>query len=352
MNRVSELWLAFPALSVAALMTATLRHYGRRWLLDHPNERSLHVTPVPRGGGLALATVFLISIVALWHLNQANHHELFMSLTLAGALVAATGYWDDHINVRARWRLLLHFGAAACAVVLLGPITVVVLPGSALNFPTSVGSALTVMGLMWLLNLYNFMDGIDGLAGAEAVSVALPAALLAWHYGIDLPGLLVLAAASAGFLIFNWPPARIFMGDVGSGFVGFVFGVYAVASAQIAPHWLWVWAILLAVFWVDATVTLLRRIAHGQAPYAAHRTHAYQNVARRLGAHRPVTLAIVAINVLYLAPLAGVAAQFPEWSSVAALVAVLPLILAAFVFRAGQPEHLQPGPAATHPIPS
>ena len=348
MIRHPELWLIFPVLVLAATMTSALRHYGVRWLLDHPNERSSHDQPVPRGGGLAIAAVFLVAVAVLWWFDP-SHSRLFMALLLSGSVVAAAGYWDDHVDVRARWRLLLHLGAAVLAAVLMGPMTTIPLPWTTIELPTWLGATLTVMGLVWLLNLYNFMDGIDGIAGGEAVSVALAAAAIGFSQGVATPGLVLFAAACAGFLLFNWPPARIFMGDVGSGFAGFVFGLYVVHTSLAAPHWLWVWVILLAVFWIDATVTLLRRLAHGETPYAAHRTHAFQNAARLLGSHRPVTVAVVAINTLFLAPLAFLAAHYPQWSFGFASIAVVPLAIAAIVLRAGQPEHLQSGGVKADP---
>lgn len=342
MTQFSEPWLVLPVVAIAALFTSAQRRYGVKWLLDHPNERSSHDRPVPRGGGLAIAAVFLAGVAGLWWFDPA-HARLFAVLLVSGSVIAAAGYWDDHVDVRARWRLLLHLGAASFAAYVLGPMTKIPLPWITPELPVWLGATLTVMGLIWLLNLYNFMDGIDGLAGGEAVSVAIAAALIANSHSVSAPGLALLAAACGGFLMFNWPPARIFMGDVGSGFLGFVFGVYVVHTSIAAPHWLWVWVILLAVFWIDATVTLLRRLAHGEAPYAAHRTHAFQNAARRLGSHRPVTIAVIAINVLFLAPLAFLAAHNPQWSFVFAAIAVVPLTIAAIVLRAGQPEHLQLG---------
>ena len=165
--------------------------------------------------------------------------------------------------------------------------------------------------IVWLLNLYNFMDGIDGIAGIEAVTVGAGCAVVAFVVGYPAGAIacLLLAAASAGFLAWNFPPARIFMGDAGSGFLGVVFGVLAVDASRQTPELLWSWLILLGAFIVDATVTLLRRLIRGERVYEAHRSHAYQHAARAIGKHRPVTLAIGAINVLWLLPLALMVAR-------------------------------------------
>jgi Fuc2NAc and GlcNAc transferase len=193
--------------------------------------------------------------------------------------------------------------------------------------------------IVWLLNLYNFMDGIDGIAGVEAVTVCAGGAAVAFLVGYPAGALacLLLAGASAGFLMWNYPPAKIFMGDAGSGFLGVVFGVLAVDAARYAPQLFWCWLILLGGFIVDATVTLLRRLMQFERVYEAHRTHAYQHASRAFG-HRRVTLAFGAINLLWLLPLAlSVAAGWLP-GDLALVIAWLPLVALALYWRSGQPE--------------
>ena len=149
------------------------------------------------------------------------------------------------------------------------------------------------------------MDGIDGIAGIEALSATLSAGLLVIfvlgdHAIADINFL--MSAAVAGFLIWNFPPAKIFMGDAGSGFLGLVLGALVLLNTHIAPQMLWVWLILLGVFIVDATYTLIRRLIRGDRIYEAHRSHAYQYASRKYGSHLPVTLAVLAINIFWLAP--------------------------------------------------
>jgi Fuc2NAc and GlcNAc transferase len=162
------------------------------------------------------------------------------------------------------------------------------------------GNLLAVVGLVWLINLYNFMDGIDGLAAGEAVGVGLVGGVLlaaAGATGLSLVAL-ALAAAAGGFLVFNWPPAKIFMGDVGSGLLGYAFGVLAMASERAGAVPLVVWMILLAVFIVDATATLIRRVVNGERWFEAHRSHAYQRAVQAGYSHHAVTVAVMGLNGL------------------------------------------------------
>ncbi|EKT4532931.1 glycosyl transferase, partial [Pseudomonas putida] len=194
--------------------------------------------------------------------------------------------------------------------------------------------------LVWMLNLYNFMDGIDGIASVEAITTSLGgalAALIAGQTGLVAPALL-LAAATGGFLLWNFPPARIFMGDAGSGFLGMMLAALSIQAAQAAPELLWSWLILLGVFVVDATWTLLRRIARGEKFYEAHRSHAYQFASRQHGRHKPITIAIVAINVLWLLPLSLMVAGGWVDGLTGSLIAYSPLLLLATRYNAGGRE--------------
>lgn len=315
----------------AWLGTHAVRRYAlSRDLLDHPNERSSHTAPTPRGGGVAIVLAFLAGLVALHGLGEVNE-MLLWALAGGGVAVALVGFVDDHGGLSARARLTVHFAAVAWALYwLCGMPPLPVGGGYVVDGPA--WTAIGAVGLVWLLNLYNFMDGIDGIAGVEAVSVALGAALLggssAWW---------LVAAAAGGFLVLNWPPARLFMGDVGSGFLGFVLGVLAVDAAawELVP--LASTAILLGVFLVDATVTLFRRWARGEQLSQAHRSHAYQHAAVRFGGHRPVVVGVLAINTLWLLPWAWVAQVWPRWGLVAALVALAPLAWVAWRMGAGNP---------------
>jgi Fuc2NAc and GlcNAc transferase len=191
----------------------------------------------------------------------------------------------------------------------------------------------------WCANLYNFMDGIDGIASIEAITVCFGGVLL---YLIVVPGNpqwivpAVLLASVAGFLYWNYPPARIFMGDGGSGFLGMTLAVLSIQAAWVAPNLFWAWAIMLGVFVVDASVTLIRRIFGGGRKYLeAHRSHAYQYAARRFGAHKPVSLAVGAINLIWLCPLATIVGLGYLNGALGLLIAYLPLVGFAFHLKAG-----------------
>jgi Fuc2NAc and GlcNAc transferase len=265
--------------------------------------------------------------------------SLTWALLGAGAFVAVLGFLDDHGHIAARWRLLGHFGASLWALIWLGGLPSLMVFGTELHLGW-LGHLLALLYLVWLLNLYNFMDGIDGIASIEAITICLGACLLYVLAGVPdlVPVPLVLAAAVAGFLFWNFPPARIFMGDAGSGFLGISLGVLSLQAAWVSPGLFCAWLILLGVFIVDATLTLLRRLIRGDKVYEAHRSHAYQYASRHFGRHLPVTLAVLAINLFWLLPLAAMVAMGWLDGGVGVSIAWPPLILLALRFHAGKLE--------------
>ncbi len=323
-----------------AVLTGLLRRYAlAASLIDIPNARSSHKLPTPRGGGVAIVIVFLAGLPAL---NVAGllATEVMWAVFGTGAWVALVGFLDDHGHIPARWRLLAHFIGAAWGLFWLGGMPPLVIVGYTLDSGW-LAQILGIFYLVWLLNLYNFMDGIDGLASIEAITVCLGGALL-YLAGSETINQwcapVLLAMAVAGFLLWNFPPARIFMGDAGSGFLGIVLGLFSIQAAWVTPKFFWSWLILLGVFIVDATWTLLRRFVRGEKIYEAHRSHAYQYASRHYGSHKAVTLAIGAINVCWLIPIS-------LWVGLAGLngllglaLAYLPLVLLVICFRAGAKE--------------
>jgi len=198
-----------------------------------------------------------------------------------------------------------------------------------------------ILAVVWTINLFNFMDGIDGIAATEAIFITIAAALLAmWtggSYASPAPAL-VFAAACMGFLLWNWPPAKIFMGDVGSGFIGYGIVVLALAAAHNSQSAIWVWLILGGGFFVDATITLMRRLSRGERVYQAHRTHAYQWLSRRWRSHKRVTMAFLAMDLLWLLPCAWFAAAYRTYAGATALAALVPIACLAIVSGAGRSE--------------
>jgi len=332
-------WLLPLVLLVSLLMTAGLRHYAlKRNVIDVPNARSSHTIPTPRGGGVAIVVSFLLAMTVLMFTGTAHVHTL-IGLVGGGALIAAVGFMDDHGHIPARWRLLGHFLAAGWILAWMGGLP----PVNVLGWVVDLGLAGTLLAavyLVWMLNLYNFMDGIDGIASIEAITVCLCAAGLYGLTGLGQHAVLplLLACAVAGFLYWNYPPAKIFMGDAGSGFLGILLGGLSVQAAWVSPQMFWCWLILLGVFIVDSTYTLVRRLLRGDKVYEAHRSHAYQFAARRYGKHLPVTLGVAVVNVCWLLPIAvGVALGALEGLLGVAL-AYAPLIVLAVRFRAGELE--------------
>ncbi|MGY4535295.1 Fuc2NAc and GlcNAc transferase [Pseudomonas sp. TE3786] len=333
-------WLLVPAVAVfSLLLTALLRRYAlARSLMDIPNARSSHTVPTPRGGGVAIVLSFLLALPVVALLGGMSW-AVAAALLGAGGWVAVIGFLDDHGHIAARWRLLAHFAGAIWALSWLGGLPPLEMAGYSVALGW-FGHIAAAFYLVWLLNLYNFMDGIDGIAGVEAVTVCVGGALFYGLLGQTSLALvpLLLAVASAGFLYWNFPPAKIFMGDAGSGFLGLVLGILSLQAAWVAPQLLWSWLILLAVFIVDATWTLMRRLLRGDKVYEAHRSHAYQYASRRAGRHLPVTLAVLAINLGWLLPIALWVAVGGLNGLLGLVLACVPLIFLAIKYDAGKQE--------------
>lgn len=333
-------WWLIPAIcGLSFALTAGLRRYAlARSMLDVPNDRSSHTVPTPRGGGVSIVVTFLSGLVAMWSAGLIDS-GFFLGAVGAGGLVAVIGFMDDHGHIAARWRLLGHFAAAAWVLWWTGGLAPVEVFGIAFD-PGWVGNVFALFYLVWMLNLYNFMDGIDGLASVEAISVCGSACLLHWingHEGFVWTPLL-LAMSVLGFLVWNFPPAKIFMGDAGSGFLGIILGALGLQAASVSPDMLWAWLILLGVFVVDATFTLLRRLLRGEKVYEAHRSHAYQYASRVYGRHLPVTVAVALINVLWLLPVAIAVVVAGLDGEVGLIIAYVPLLVLAVKFHAGESE--------------
>ncbi|MBH3339233.1 glycosyltransferase family 4 protein [Pseudomonas mendocina] len=332
------LWL-LGVLLVSWGLTGEVRRYAlARSLLDVPNARSSHAVPTPRGGGLAIVLAFL-ALLPILAVEGVLPWPSMWALLGGGAWVAALGFLDDHGHIAARWRLLGHFIAAGWVLVWLGGLPPLRVADVSLELGW-LGHGLALVGLVWLLNLYNFMDGIDGIAAVEAICVCLGGALLYWMLGhqalVWTP--LALGLAALGFLYWNFPPARIFMGDAGSGFLGLMLGGLALQAAWTTHELLWAWLILLGVFVVDATWTLLHRLFRRERIYEAHRSHAYQFASRKFKQHLPVTLGVLAINLLWLLPVAVLVAQGSIDGIWGLLLAYAPLGVLAWYFGAGADE--------------
>ena len=331
--------LAIALFLVSAFITRGLVANSHRLsTLDIPNERSSHLTPTPRGGGIAFVATSLVGLFLLL-LNNTLNNEDVLALCCAGAIVAVAGFLDDrHKTSGAMFRLVLHGIGAIILVVGIG------LPSQISLFDQTIstgliGSILGVLYLVWLLNLFNFMDGTDGIAASEAIFVCLAGAILNYHVlsGTNhSAAAVVLAASTIGFLLYNWSPAEIFMGDVGSGYLGVMIGGLSLLAAKQQPELLWVWIILLAVFVSDATVTLIRRLLRKQKPHVAHRSHAYQHLAVLFASHAKVSLLVFAVNIVWLLPIAFLVANKQLEGTTGVVIAYIPLLIAALALGAGK----------------
>ncbi len=332
-----NLWMSLLLVALLSLvLTGVMRRYAfGRSMIDLPNARSSHTVPTPRGGGVAIVFSFLcvLPIFGAWGVVDWT---LIAALSGAGFVSAMMGFLDDRGHIAVRWRLLGHFIGAFWALLVFKGLPPINLFGVLVDFGW-IGHALAFFYLVWMLNLYNFMDGIDGIAGVEAITVCFCICLIYWAVGYtDLVwSPLLLAMSVLGFLYWNYPPARIFMGDAGSGFLGILFGVLSLQAAWRDSTMLWVWGILLGVFIVDSTYTLIRRFIQGAKLHEAHRSHTYQTAARRYGKHSIVTLAVLMINVFWLFPVALCVALLGVDGSTGLIVAYVPLILLAIYFKAG-----------------
>ncbi len=317
-------------------------------LVQHPNYRSSHHVPTPSGGGAAIAVAALMALAVLCF-SGAPH---LWPVLIATALIAGLGLADDLRDLPAGLRFPMQALVLGALVWALAPLPdLPLMPGLALS---GMLRALIVLFVgLWWLNLFNFMDGIDGLAGSQAILILLGACLLWWKAYPEAPRdpnfwlALTASAATAGFLLRNWPPARIFMGDAGSNSLALIIFALALLTLGAGQIGYQAWLILPAVFVSDATLTLLRRTARGERPWHAHRRHAYQQLSRRWG-HRNVTLLYGALTALWALPLALWAQANGSWLLV--LLAYAPLLgCAAWANAGGDAETSASGKAGADP---
>lgn len=330
------------ALLGSILLTGVIRRYAlSRKILDMPNQRSSHSVPTPRGGGLAIVLAFTLALLILFFLGWINRFDLIA--LCSSLLVAGIGFCDDHAHVSARWRFLIHILAALLALYFLQGLPLMLIPppfdwvfNRWIANPGWLGYPVGVLFLVWFLNLFNFMDGTDGIAASESLFVSL--ALAGYVFYLDQGLFLVtisLAAASLGFLLWNWPKAKIFMGDVGSGFLGLLLGILILMAAREAAVLLYCGLILFGIFIVDASFTLFYRYFSGQKWYEAHCSHAYQHAAKQYS-HLKVLLACWVINLCWLLPISWLVFLHPAYALVGLFLAYSPLLYLVNFFKAGR----------------
>lgn len=328
------LWIVLAGIFFLSwLISIQIRHHGQAHLLDQPIARSAHLIATPRGGGLAIVLANLVFLLVLLSQQLLSWHEFLV--LLCALPVAVTGFLDDLKGLPVRYRLPVHLVTAFMALFLLGPVPEPFFSGWLL-LPGFVQSILLMLALVWLLNLYNFMDGIDSLAAAQCLFVSGAAGFLLISGHPQLAWICAgLFVSCLGFLMLNLPPARLFMGDVGSTFLGFYIGLIALISHYQQALSVWVWVLLMGSFIADTTLTLIRRARAGHRVTEGHSTHAYQHLARRLGSHANVVLLYAGVNVFWLLPLAWLATVYPHNGVLLAVSGIVPLMLAAALCGAG-----------------
>lgn len=260
----------------------------RLGFIDRPNSRSSHQINTPRGGGLGILCGLAIGIAV----GHPDFEPVTVALLAGAVTLALVGSIDDCRGAPVVVRLSVHLIAAALLVFVAGPCPRLPLPHP---FDAPLGWLAAPLSLLWivgLVNVYNFLDGIDGLAGLQGVVTSFAIAVAAWNREASIVGL-ALAGACLGFLVWNWSPARVFMGDLGSGAIGFLLaGLPFFAAPAERSAAVFVVGLSLFLFLADATLTLGQRLARRERIWEAHREHCYQRIVRRGYSHALVTVSI------------------------------------------------------------
>ncbi len=312
----------------------------RRWmvnqhLLDNPNKRSLHVEPRPRGGGLAIVFVILICSSFLWHAHPIWSTQDVIILVIGGLIIAGVSYRDDLHSLSYWIRFAVHIIVAGLVVIGIGYWRILQLPFIGQLSLGWLGLPLTFLWIVGLINAYNFMDGIDGIAGGQGVIAGLGWAILGWISGQFLiVGIgLVLAASCMGFLGHNWSPARIFMGDVGSAFLGYTFAVLPVVVAQHSSRFTLAGVLLLWPFIFDTLFTFLRRLVHHENVFTAHCSHLYQRLVATGFSHKKVTSLYIGLAIIGLVCSVAIAQEWRWADYLIAIMIVAPMSLLLLTLR-------------------
>lgn len=305
-------------------------------ILDYPNERSAHKNPIPRGAGISFYLSFNIILAFLLWQERISLQYAF-PLMMGGAVVVVLGYWDDLSSISALIRLFVHFLASVFIFSLLSNgfsehVDISFLP----SWPW-LTTIFCILFIMWFINLYNFMDGSDGLAASMGIVGSILIAVISFLQGNPNLALIyiVLAYAIGGFLMLNWTPAQVFMGDAGAYFLGYVFGSLALITKLYYSSSLYVHLIIFGFFIVDATWTLIRRAVRGEKLYLGHRTHAFQKlISNGWGAGRVLTFYILG-TILWLFPVSLFCIHWHDYSFMFLVIAYIPVFYFVLKVRAG-----------------
>jgi len=292
LTHLSIAFLFFIAL-LSLLLTLLFRHIAIKYsVIDIPNNRSSHSIPTPRGGGIAVIISLLCGMLYFYFNNQLDS-KLFWSLIL-GIPLSIIGFIDDIYNLKPGIRFSIQFITAISGLLVLGGIKNLAFGFFTINSLLLI--PLSIIAIIWCINLFNFLDGIDGYIGMEIIFIGLAVFLLT----NNIIGLLIVAAI-LGFLILNWQPAKIFMGDVGSTYLGYTVAIIAIYFNNNDSIPIINFLILTSVFWLDATITLLRRIRNKENLSQAHRKHAYQRIVQAGWSHQKTVFFVLILNIFNFA---------------------------------------------------
>jgi UDP-N-acetylmuramyl pentapeptide phosphotransferase/UDP-N-acetylglucosamine-1-phosphate transferase len=274
-------------------LTIVIKNFAfQKKMIDIPNERSLHNLPTPKGGGIAIVIPWYIGITGLYFAGLVEK-ELYFAL-LCGILLAVVSFIDDVSGLSPFIRLIVQFITAIAAFYFLGGLRPLFLPGFYVQYHFLV-YPIAIVGMVWFINLFNFMDGVDGLASVEAIIICSVLFVLTWSMATIL-----LIVCISGFLYWNWPRAKIFMGDVGSTQLGFILVIFGIYFHNILEFSILNWIMLSSPFWFDATLTLYRRWRNGEKLSEAHRKHVYQRIVQAGYSHAKVNFFLITINLIII----------------------------------------------------
>lgn len=279
---------------VSYVLTLMIMRYAvRNKMTVIPNERSLHDIPTPKGGGIAITLTWFAGISVLYFAGIIEL-SLFLAL-LSGIMLAFVSLIDDLKGLRPIIRLVVQFITAILAFYFLHGLRPLVIPQLNFNY-NYVVYPLAVIGMVWFINLFNFMDGVDGFASVEVIAVSSVLFIMSWNIITIL-----LIVCVGGFLCLNWPKAKIFMGDVGSTQLGFILVVLGIYFHNTLEFSILNWIMLTSPFWFDATLTLFRRMRNKERLSEAHRKHAYQRIVTAGFSHEKVNFSLIVINLITIA---------------------------------------------------
>ena len=299
-------------------------------IISNLNYRTLHEVPTPRGGGIVFSLLFSFTIFVLWYGDEISD-QIFYMFGLGGFVATLFGFIDDVKNIKAKIKLAIQLLLGGWAVYWLEYGDLLLLE----SIPFLIATLTALFFMVWMMNAYNFMDGIDGMAASGAIFISLTLATVQFltEGPVEIMTIFILIAATvSGFMFFNWPPATIFMGDAGSVFLGYIFGsllLFTVLNNDIS---IWSWVTVFGYFFADTTVTQIMRVILVKKWYLAHRSHAYQNLARITGSHLKVTGAVILYNIIWIFPLVVWSVLQPEMEVVAAILAVVPAMIVTYKY--------------------